>query len=85
MDKLLSGPLGLLLVIAQACFFVYLMRGLFQRDTDDTIGAIFGPSGRAVRRHVRDHDGPTRKMRALLAGRRPITCWRPISIRRRAP
>jgi hypothetical protein len=43
MDKLLSGPLGLLLVIAQACFFVYLMRGLFQRDTDDTIGATFGP------------------------------------------
>jgi len=43
MEKLFAGPLGLLLVIAQAGFFIYLMRGLFQSETDDTIGASFGP------------------------------------------
>jgi hypothetical protein len=43
MEKWLAGPLGLLLVIAQAGFFIYLMGGLFRSETDDTIGATFGP------------------------------------------
>jgi hypothetical protein len=43
MEKLFSGPLGLLLVIAQAGFFFYLLRGFFRSEVDDTIGATFGP------------------------------------------
>ena len=43
MEKIFAGPLGLLLVIGQAGFFIYLMRGLFRSDTDDSIGATFGP------------------------------------------
>ena len=35
MEKLFAGPFGVLLVIAQAAFFIYLMRGLFQSATDD--------------------------------------------------
>jgi hypothetical protein len=41
MDRLFAGPLGLLLVIAQAGFFVYIMRGLFRSSNDDGIGATF--------------------------------------------
>lgn len=45
MEKLFSGPVGLLLVIAQAGFFIYVMRGLFQAASggDDGIGRTFGP------------------------------------------
>ncbi len=42
MDKLLTGPFGLILVIAQAAFFIYLMRGLFDTVSEDGIGRTFG-------------------------------------------
>jgi hypothetical protein len=37
MEKLFAGPFGVILVIAQAAFFIYLMRGLF-----DTVGGDDG-------------------------------------------
>ena len=57
MEKLLSGPLGLLLVIAQAGFFLYLLRGLFRSDVEGTIGANFSP--KRARREV-PRPGPRR-------------------------
>ncbi len=35
MDKLLAGPLGLVLVLAQVALFVYLLRGMFEATEED--------------------------------------------------
>jgi DnaJ domain len=65
MEKLFAGPLGVILVIAQAAFFIYLMRGLFDAVSgDDGIWRAFktarsrphraaavGPQERSQERH----------------------------------
>jgi len=36
MEKLFSGPIGLLIVIAQAALFFYLLRGMFDAVGEDS-------------------------------------------------
>jgi hypothetical protein len=38
MDKLLAGPFGLVVVIALAAFFLYILRGLFDPASEDGVG-----------------------------------------------
>jgi hypothetical protein len=69
MEKLFSGPVGLLLVIAQAGFFIYVMRGLFQAASgDDSIGRTFGAKRRTKQR-------PRARARGPEAGRRGAGGW----------
>jgi len=45
MDKLLAGPLGLIVVLAQAAFFFYLLRGMFVASREDeTMFARWSPA-----------------------------------------
>lgn len=52
MEKLFAGPFGLFLVIAQAAFFIYLMRGLFETVAEDGISRTLGVGRRRPRREA---------------------------------
>ena len=58
MEKLFSGPIGLLLVIAQAALFFYLLRGMFDAVGEDSPLFKGWRSGRS--RHERPSAHPRR-------------------------
>lgn len=41
MEKLFAGPLGLVIVLAQAAFFFYLLRGMFTSTGDEPMNSTF--------------------------------------------
>ena len=70
MDKLFAGPLGILLVIAQAAFFVYLMRGLFETVAEDGINRVFGVKKRPRRKAASEPREPPPRRETSWGGTR---------------
>jgi DnaJ domain len=71
MDKLFAGPLGIILVIAQAAFFIYMMRGLFETVSEDGIGRTFKPKRSKPKRPT--GEAPPRRPEASRGGSRGWT------------